>query len=158
MICHLAKPFCKMNLRQNKMDKRKSGMALPERELKIMKSEMETGAWQLWEVKFHQVVQVFQHGIDFRKSLVAFFICEDFHFQRRIQRVVYFHLKVIYLMLKMMQKISLHRCKFFLGTLRWIGDFYLILPYFSRFERVYRIKNKAVFLGKIQKKIIPFRL
>jgi hypothetical protein len=36
-----------MNLRQNKMDKRKSGMALPERELKIMKSEMETGARQL---------------------------------------------------------------------------------------------------------------
>ena len=29
------------------MDKRKSGMALPEKELKIMKSEMETGARQL---------------------------------------------------------------------------------------------------------------
>ena len=147
-----------MILKQNKMDKRKSEMALPQRELKIMKSEMEIGARQLWEVKFHQIMQVFQHGIDFRKSLVALFICEDFLFQRRIQRVVYFHLKVIHLMLKMMQKISLHRYKFFLGTLRWIGDFYLILPYFSRFERVYRIKDKAVFLGKIQKKIIPFRL
>ena len=119
---------------------------------------METEARQLWEVKFHQVVQVFQHGIDFRKSLVALFICEDFPFQRRIQLVAYFHLKVIHLMLKMMQKISLHRCKFFLGTFRWVGDFYLILPYFSRLERVYRIKDKAVFLGKIQKKIIPFRL
>ena len=147
-----------MILKQNKMDKRKSDMALSQRELKIMKSEMEIGARQLWEVKFHQVVQVFQHGIDFRKSLVALFICEDFLFQRRVQLVVYFHLKVIHLMLKMMQKISLHRCKFFLGTLRWIGDFYLILPYFSGFERVYRIKDKAVFLGKIQKKIIPFRL
>ena len=140
------------------MVKRKSGMALSQRELKIMKSEMETGARQLWEVKFHQIMQVFQYGIDFRKSLVALFICEDFHFQRRIQLVVYFHLKVIHFMLKMMQKISLHRCKFFLGTFRWIGDFYLILPYFSGFERVYRIKNKAVFLGKIQKKIIPFCL
>ena len=119
---------------------------------------METGARQLWEVKFHQVVQVFQHGIDFRKSLVALFICEDFYFQRRIWLVAYFHFKVIHLMLKMMQEISLHRCKFFLGTFRWIGDFYLILPYFSGFERVYRIKDKAVFLGKIQKKIIPFRL
>jgi len=36
-----------MILKQNKMDKRKSGMALPERELKIMKSEMETGERQL---------------------------------------------------------------------------------------------------------------
>lgn len=36
-----------MILKQNKMDKRKSEMALPERELKIMKSEMETGVRQL---------------------------------------------------------------------------------------------------------------
>jgi len=32
-----------MILKQNKMDKRKSEMALLQRELKIMKSEMETG-------------------------------------------------------------------------------------------------------------------
>jgi len=36
-----------MILKKNKMDKRKNGIALPQRKLKIMKSEMEIGARQL---------------------------------------------------------------------------------------------------------------